>query len=293
MTETTTNNSILEHIYKRKSISCCVFGPVPTFKKQFFDALKQAVNYHSFNVYKAPKTILTCNQSIGLFKDDSILSCRIWKSNFGEMTVKIVNPYLIDEAYHQKDIKFFDCDLSYIKDEDVKEQKYDITEQSNQMMEIKHILAADSFMIVYDVRFVDELDTVKEYLNKIFDIKGYNKLIQKMKQDEMCFFPITLIGINKDIPIQECDINRHKMGNVSIANIGKFSIEYNVDFLRMCIFDMSRIDGSYYWETAGMMRDDIKAFVDNVLTYYHYRTCDDEKINKLKANKSGLSCCIF
>ena len=62
-----------------------------------------------------------------------------------------------------------------------------------------HILMADAFIIFYDVRYQSELQKVQKYLDEIFKMKGYDKLLQKVKKDEMCLFPVYIIGINGDI----------------------------------------------------------------------------------------------
>ena len=40
-----------------------------------------------------------------------------------------------------------------------------------------------------------DIPDVKRYLDEIFKMKGYDKLLDKVRKDEMCLFPIELIGI--------------------------------------------------------------------------------------------------
>eukprot|EP01084_Bolivina_argentea_P142867 250946_1 len=188
---------VLSRIKKSKSFKCCVFGPENNFfKKYFFSALNLAKDYASLNRYELVHMIrpYTVQQSKNDYKRTPILSYKTWLSGIsGYTNIEFINPYLVDEAYKA------------LENDQQTEEKKDIS------LKTQHILDADGFMIVYDSRYPDSLDKSKKYLNQIFTIKGYDKLLETMKHDHMCFFPITLIGINKQL----CEKHQIKFEGIS------------------------------------------------------------------------------
>ena len=122
-------------------------------------------------------------------------------------------------------------------------------------------------------------------------MKGYNQLLTQMKHDEMCFFPVALIGINKNLPQSNQD--ERALDRVGSGTETKLALEYAVDFLRTDIFDMSSIDDSKFWESQWNWREDFRQFVNSVLDYYHYRALNEEQIQSLKARKDESFCSIL
>eukprot|EP01084_Bolivina_argentea_P142866 250943_1 len=188
---------VLSRIKKSKSFKCCVFGPESNyFRKHFFSALDLAKDYIHLQRYVHEQQKYTVQQSKDDYKRTLTISYKAWLWISGILAytnIEFINPYLVDEAYKA------------LENDQQTEEKKDIS------LKTQHILDADGFMIVYDSRYPDSLDKSKKYLNQIFTIKGYDKLLETMKHDHMCFFPITLIGINKQL----CEKHQIKFEGIS------------------------------------------------------------------------------
>ena len=220
----------------------------------------------------------------------------IWYAN-----AQIINPFLTEQAYKLPSIKYSDIIYNYQhqsyytlqqvyaasmnqsnNDADL-EGKYENTDEDNfgkMTLRTKHILAAHAFMIVYDITKPAELTKVKRYLDEIFEMKGYDKLHQKMKDDGMCLFPVLLVGVNLD------KVKDHSQ-KVSLAQISKIALEYCVDQDRIRLFrDYKR--GSAYNDRKA----EVANFIDLVLDYYKYRSLTDDEINALKKQKD-IECLIL
>eukprot|EP01084_Bolivina_argentea_P162826 283315_1 len=242
--------------------------------------------------------------------------------------VNVLNPYLTEEAYNHKSIKYSDTIKTYqytdvydfIRNGNLRRFNFDNylhalhhnntdikTDTSNGKEEedekylinndeicniddeninkdkvtlrTKYILEADSFMICYDVRYQTYLNRIRTYLDEIFMLKEYDKLLDEFKQNRMCFFPVTLVGINLDL-IKK---NTNKITNVQI---NKLAVEYCVANERKQLFDVGQGDG--YWQK----RKEMEAFATTVLDYYYYRSLSETQINKRKYITTN-SCCLL
>ena len=164
------------------------------------------------------------------------------------------------------------------KDEE-EEQKYANDDDKNEKITLrtKHIMAADGFMIVYDVRYQSELDKVKKYLDEIFEMKGYNKMIDKLRKDEMCLFPVSLVGINMDLVEEE----REQISNIEISTLAS---EYCVDTERIYIF--SRDDKGKEVPGDSLLSGYTESLVQSMVDYQYYISLSHQQINKLKEERS-------
>ena len=229
-----------------------------------------------------------------------------WRNDLNRVDCHIINSFLTENIYTHKSIKYsniiqnhqystfteFREFLQYgtnpwynnnhnnnDHDDEEKEQKYsnnDQEEHKQDTLRTKHIMAADAFMIVYDIRYQKELDKVRQYLDEIFEMKGYDKLLEKVRNDEMCLFPISLIGVNWD---KTTDQNN----KISRAQINEIAMKYcvNVDWIE--IFVEVGANRGYYDEKSA----EIRSFTNNVLDYYYYESLSDDRIKSLKATKNN------
>ena len=208
--------------------------------------------------------------SIKKYQKESIMT------HYNNLT--FINPHLLDEAYDTRELNEFAAaqDSEVVQSEGC-EEKY-VTEDNNQHMTLqtKHIIKADAFIIVYDVRFIEELEKIKIWLDKIFIIKGYDKLLDTMENDGMCFFPITLMGINKNVPFRTLDEDKDEKENmrITMSKIGKFSLDYCVDYLSTSLFD-------------GALWKSLRDFRENVVTFYKYMSLEDKSKYSLQTYNSN------
>ena len=171
-----------------------------------------------------------------------------------------------------------------IQDE-IKEDSYTINddlkkiENERMTLRTKHILAADAFIIICDCRYQSELDKVKKYLDEIFKIKGYDKLLPKVRNDEMCLFPIAVFGINWDVD------NGDKLQKISRSQINQIALDYCIDG------DTIRLFHAVYGN-ANAVRIQLVTFAQSVLDYYYYRSLDEQSIKTLKA-RARSDCLIL
>ena len=231
------------------------------------------------------------------------------------VTCHFINSYLTEEAYNDESIKYSNIiqmndypvtnywiyfsygmngDPRYYRNQnananqtanvnansdekDQEEQKYADDEDEKITLRTKHIMASHGFMIVYDVRYQSELDKVKKYLDEIFEMKGYNKMIDKLRRDEMCLFPVSLVGINMDF----IEKGKEKISN---AEISKLASEYCVDTERIYLY--SEDDTGKTIPGCPSINGYIESVAQSMVDYQYYISLSDTKINKLKEERS-------
>ena len=212
------------------------------------------------------------------------------------LDVKFINPYLIDEAYSELENEgIMEYKQTVIDTDDVKhDHDHELLENKEQITDTmdKFIFAADAFIIVYDTRFGDHFEKIPFYLDKIFKIKGFNEEMNRMKQDEMCFFPIMLMGINDGLETQYDDSIFCKVP-VSIET--KYAMDHCIDFARLSIYDMSASGGNpmMYWEYGKVLGMKMEGFIETVLTYYYYQSLTQHQIQTLQKNKFSSVCSVL
>ena len=245
-----------------QKIKVCVFGPSGEFKKHFWNAVESSKRLNNFAAYS--KIEYDIDTSIEEYQNQS--------TYVHFYNLEFINPYLLDEVYDAPDSKMLQSEE--------REEKYAMDDlHHHTTLLTRHITEADAFIIVYDVRFIEELEKIKIWLNKIFKIKGYDKLLDTMKQDGMCFFPITLMGINNklELPIFDKDKDEKKNMKITMSKIEKFSLDYCVDYLSANIF----ADTS--WGARLAFLNGLCYFRANVVTFHKYMSLEDKTKYSLQA----------
>lgn len=234
---------------------------------------------------------------------------------------RIINSFITEHMYNSRSIKYLNMDdihrnyqyenvRRYIRamniapighhpaptantntaanDEKQEYKEMDDVKDHDQTLRMQHFMAADGFMIVYDVRDQTELIKVRRYLDEIFELKGYNQFRKKLNENKLCFFPVTLIGINHEIV-------EDKSKMISRAQISEIVSEYNIWHQRKMSIHLK--DGEYQrWYLGGGVKrnyeEDNKicaewnAFSRMVLDYHYYQSLSDEQIRILSKPKS-------
>ena len=166
--------------------------------------------------------------------------------------------------------------------DDNKDDEKDEEMKRNEMtLKMKHILEAEGYIILYDVSDQDSLNKVKNYLDTIFGLKGYNKIKEKLKSDEMCFFPICIIGLNEEKVID-------KSKQVSLSEMNQIAMKYCVTHQRMRTFFENTYNGNY-----AEKRIEKQGICDVFIDYYYYRSLSENEINERKSNMHSSACFIL
>eukprot|EP01084_Bolivina_argentea_P102368 183399_1 len=262
-------------------------------------------------------TVDTIENTIKYYKSTKIVVESWLYSNIhrdgGFIKQHVLNPFLTQEAYNHKAIQYSDILESYTLNRtdfinhsrygqsfddystniDEKEEKYYKTTDdiNNIPLKRKHIMEADAFMILYDVRYQNELNKTTNLLNEIFEVKGYDKLLDKLQKDQMCFFPISLIGVqhNYQQPVSiGAIIDNNIPETISRSQINNIAMEYCVDNERMQLYQN---DSTFDAAINAQKFAELEAFTETVVNYYYYRSLNEHQISKLK--KYTSSCLIL
>ena len=196
-----------------------------------------------------------------------------FKGFSGYFKLNFINPWLTDAAYTDPSIIH---SANNIFREETKEEKGD-----DDTLEMRHLMEAESFFIVYDMRNTQSLEDTKKYIQRIFRVKGFDEELSKMKRDQMCTFPISLIGVNRD---DIGKVNGVDTEMISTSSAARFAIDYCLDFAFM---DLGTIYDDY-WESSR----ELSSFVLHALDYYYYKALADEQVEELK-RKARTSCTIL
>ena len=128
-------------------------------------------------------------------------------------------------------------------------------------------------LLFSDTRYQSELQKVQKYLDEIFEMKGYDKLLQTVKNDEMCLFPVYIIGIN-------WDIDGDKMDQISNAQMAKIALDYCCFTDRMKLF-------SDVWPVARTVGFQMVDFTESILDYYYYRSLTDQQKDSMRFKRDS------
>ena len=290
------------NIYMYPKITSCLFGIDDCKQYQHFlyawrsnDRIAKSFPYLPGDM----KSAIKCYQSVEVTN-----SMDVRHKGLYTVSCQIINAFLTESAYKHSLVKYSNIIQNYQyqnffeffrytrqnpqffndNNDDAKDdEKYDNDGEDQKMdtLRTKHIMTADAFMIVYDIRYQKELDKVKRYLDEIFKMKGYNKLLDKVREDEMCFFPISLIGINWD---ETTDQNN----KISRAQINEIAFKYCVNVDRVELYRDYNDWSGYYVEKHAEAR----GFTNHVLDYYYYRSLSDQTVKRLKETANN-DCIIF
>ena len=223
----------------------------------------------------------------------------------------IINSFLTESIYNHESIKYENMDdikskhvVDHMRDympgsympftkHIIKQKSAEMKHNEDQLtLRMQHLLAADAFMIFYDVRYQSELIKVKEYLDEIFELKGYNEIKKKLIKNGLALFPISLIGINNEI-VEE------KKEMITTSQVSQIAMEYNVDHERMSIHLK---EGEYGLRPSGRQKydrddgtkilDSFMSFAKMVLDYHYYQSLTDQQIEDL-VTRARSDCVIL
>eukprot|EP01084_Bolivina_argentea_P151436 264308_1 len=272
------DGSTLQHIHETETIKIAIFGPINNKK-----ALCNVLDTKSYTLPRksttAYKNTYTLQQSINDYERKHSRANKLlqyWNTSMpnGKVFLKIINPYLTDKAYCDPSIQY-----SHItKTDNIVEIEGKYDSDVKDTLQTRHIKNAHGFIIAYDVRFMDGFKSIKNHLDIIYKIKGYDKLLSKLKIDQMCFFPVILLGINGDLTDNASQLIKSK--GISRSQTSQLALQYCTDFLRMEIFKGED------WLNALWVKDNALSTVDMYLQYYHYMTMSNEQIDAFRHKKS-------
>ena len=249
----------------------------------------------------------------------------MWKSFWGysyrsedDLKFQIINSFLTETIYNHESMKYakmHDIKRNYRYErmrfflyptvaqnangnngnndhEEKYEHKYNESDKDAQTLRMQHLLSADGFIIVYDVRDQTELIKVRKYLQEIFELKGYDKYRKALNENKLSLFPITLMGINHEIV-------EDKTKMISKAQILEIAMEYNLWQERMSIHlkpgeGLTWPNGLQKWnyEETNQLGSAWNQFARMVLDYHYYQSLTDEQINNL-LNNAKSDCIIL
>ena len=308
-------------IIKRGYIKCAVYAVDSNLKKHFSVQMSSLRTYASAMdrpvsneaKYTASQSVLDYQNSLQWGGSDPI---QLWMSNpggsrsRGYFGCQFINPYLTDDAYHHPSLNdntiipsivnvgtnglvsnnVRDDSKDSVESNELKEEK--LEDPHPDSLEMRHLMEAECFMIVYDMRNMESLEKTQKYIQRIFRVKGYNKELSKLKKDQMCTFPISLVGINWTASRQKIISNVNESTNsverVSTTFAARFAMEHCVDFMTM---DIYKIDGWGNWEMTYQMKLDVVGLVKHSLNYYYYIALSEQNVEALRRDTSS-SCVI-
>ena len=222
----------------------------------------------------------------------------------GYFGCKLINPYLTEEAYIQYDLnenKPLNDDID--EREEIKEEKSEYPHDGS--LEMQHLNDAECFMIIYDMMDSDSLQKTKKYIDRIFKVRGYDQRLSEIKRDQMCSFPVSLVGLNWTLSrqwqrtlnqasnIAKDDVSEsiQSKERISTNSAARFAMEQCVDFMTMDIFKSPDLGN---WEMTLQMRRDLIGLVKHSLDYYYYIALSDQRRENLRrTNIETTSCDIL
>ena len=289
-----------DRIKNRKLINVFMYATDPNLKKEFSQTMANLLSYGSFQTppwLRMQEPDYSVEKSIADWNLRRFGPVEIWiyaKGFSGRFKVKFINPFLTDDAYQHPSIIHSSGAQSPISsmleaaagfngdDVEAKESEFD-----PESLEMRHLMEADSFMIVYDMRDVQSLEKTKKYIQRIFRVRGYDETLSKMKRDEMCTFPISLVGINRNFVKKDGEEYGDKVTeSVSTNSAAHFAMEHCVDFMVMELYKTSPHINN--WELNYEVKSDLVLFVQHSLEYYYYLTLSDEEVDALKVRPSSV-----
>ena len=151
----------------------------------------------------------------------------------------------------------------------------------------------------------ESLQKTKKYIDRIFRVRGYDQRLSVMKRDQMCSFPVSLVGLNWTLSrqwqrtlnqasnIAKDDVSEliQSKERISTNSAARFAMEHCVDFMTMDIFKSPDLGN---WEMTLQMRWDLIGLVKHSLNYYYYIALSDQKRENLRiSNVETTSCDIL
>lgn len=265
-----------------EKLNVAIFGPGPKFAVPFIESMikSSTLTRHPMD-YQRPQTEYTTSVAFSKYQSPPQRTLYSGDRKPYRFRLNFINAYLTDEAYNDSNIKYSHIQMD---NDEMNQTKYD----ENDTLERKHILDADCFIIVYDIRFQQSLKKIEFYLQKIFEIKGYDKMMKKMRRDQMCNFPVSIMGINETLKSDLDLIEAENIELISERIVISIALEYHVDYCRAAIYETN---GRFGDSTDGL-HNEMRQFNNNVMDYKYYSSLTEKELDSLRSNISN-DCCIL